>query len=182
MRECPPPRVHGAFLTWIPAVRTVRHVCGDNAQPAAVSCLYRAFKRIHDVHCWLLFRPSGTLGGVVPPAHPPASVMPAWIFFLLKLRMRIWLPIHPGEANPPFPTTEKTTGGGVRPRHLISLPRRLRTSAPYILLCHVLFDWVRAFFAFARQRVANWSGLDENVVVGREIGGNGAAISELAIN
>lgn len=55
-----PPRVHGAFQTWIPAVRTVRHVCGDNAQPAAVSCLYRAFKRIHGVHCWLIFfRPTG---------------------------------------------------------------------------------------------------------------------------
>lgn len=85
--------------------------------------------------------------------------------------MRIWLPIHPGKANPPFPTTEKTTGGGVRPRYLISLPRRLRTFAPYILLCHVLFNYGQTFFAFARQRVANWPLPDKNVVVGREIGG-----------
>lgn len=102
-----PPRVHGAFLTWIPAVRTVRHVCGDNAQPAAVSCLHRASKRIHDGHCWLLFRPSGKLGGVVPPAHSSALVMPAMIFFSWNWEWEYGYPFIQGRRFPPSPRLKK---------------------------------------------------------------------------
>lgn len=105
--------------------------------------------------------------------------------FLLKLRMRIWLPIHPRKAIPPLPhdwEKKKTTGGGVRPRHLISLPRRLRTSAPRILLCRILFEYRRTFFVLAQQRAGKCALLDRHVVVGGEIGESGPTISELAIN
>lgn len=140
--------MHAAFLTWIPAVRSVRHVCGDNAPPAAAaaSCLYRAFKRIHDGHCWLLFLGrAGTKAARFPQHTPSASLG----IFLLELRMRIWPPIHPGKASPPFPETEKTpqevAAFGLA---LIGLPRTLRTSAPYMR------PFVSRFYSTRRKRLS----------------------------
>lgn len=113
---CVPPRVGGAALTWIPAVRTVRHVCGDNAP---CSCLYRAFKRIHGVHCWLLFffflsffRPSGKLGGAVL-----ASTLLHVSFYFSPAAEHENMASHSSREgeSPLFPTAEQTTGGGVRP-------------------------------------------------------------------
>lgn len=78
------------------------------------------------------------------------------------------------EGESPLPHHWKTTGGGVRPRYLISLPRRLRTSAPYILFMSCFIQLLCKRFSLLqrqRQRVANEPLLDENVVVGGEIGG-----------
>ena len=99
-----PPRVHGAFLTWIPSVR---HVCGDNAQPAAVSCLYRAFKRIHNVRRRPLFRPSGRFGGAVPPARSCALALPAVIFFSRNREWEYGYPFIQARRIPPSPRRRK---------------------------------------------------------------------------
>lgn len=90
--------------------------CGDNAQPAAVSCLSRAFKRIHDVHCWLLCRPSGEINAVwFNHLRFTAHLQPGLIIFFPSLgweweygypfiQGRLW------NANTPPPILKKNDG------------------------------------------------------------------------
>lgn len=83
--------------------------------------------------------------------------------------------------SPPSPPLKKRQEV-VRPRYLISLPRRLRTSAPHILLMSCFIQLHANVPVRARLRVEDGALFDRNAAVGGEIGGNGPTISALAIN
>lgn len=93
------------------------------------------------------FRPGGKLGGVIRLEHARFSYASPHIIFPPKLRMRIWPPIHPGKANPPFlpsfPTTEKTTGGGSASLFNLVAAQTAHVRAAH--LCRVLFNYLQTF-------------------------------------
>lgn len=86
------------------------------ARRCVVSLMLFFFHRIHDAHCWLLCRPGGKNRRCdfffLILATFIAHKLIMRVFLIVVPRMRIWLPIHPGEAlkrkSPPSTKTEKS--------------------------------------------------------------------------